>query len=118
MAEEKSVSEENNQSSEDAVRVLCTREKAKRSDIISLKSIRPSSPTIVEKEETIYVAEPVKGNYVEKTVVVMEGSDSEEDITVEEQIQEKKTEEKGAQIETSKKDMFNQEWRNSGFYLT
>lgn len=72
----------------------------------------------MEKEETIYVAEPVKGNYVEKTVVVMEGSDSEEDITVEEQIQEKKTEEKGAQIETSTKDMFNQEWRNSGFYLT
>lgn len=45
----------------------------------------------------------------------MEGSDSEEDITVEEQIQEKKTVEKGAQIEKSTKDMFNPEWRNSGF---
>ncbi|CAC5405924.1 unnamed protein product [Mytilus coruscus] len=71
-------------------------------------SIRPPSPPIEEKEEAIYVAEPVEGNYVETTVVVVEGIDSEEETNREEDIQGKETEEKGTQTETSTKDMSTQ----------
>ncbi|CAG2196562.1 unnamed protein product [Mytilus edulis] len=142
------------QTSEDAARVLCIREKARRSsqmysgsvipdgiggvkkvekailpdgtvyelsaywmpDPTCSKSFRPPSPPIEEKPLPIYVAEPVKdvtesvenGEYTETTVVVIEGSDTEEETTEEDVIQVPETSEKETQTETTTKDMATQ----------
>ena len=144
------------QTSEDAARVLCIREKARRSsqmyagsvipdgiggvkkvekailpegtvyepsaywmpDPTCSKSFRPPSPPIEEKPLPIYVAEPVKdvtesvenGEYTETTVVVIEGSDTEEETTEEDVIQVPETSEKETQTETTTKNMATQIW--------